>query len=131
MSQFYSTAKKVKSFTGVQPGDIGAADDAELTTWIEDRLIEIKDLIDQDRGRDYHAEGTVPPGIEHIALRMAGNLIGFAVMRRETPIVRIDDFTIRTVEDQVFTRAIAEDLSRYPRKVRIAPFRIEGKYGSG
>ncbi len=125
----YSSAADVIQFTGVQPEDIGASNKAELETWITARLEEIKDIIDQDRGRDYHAEGAVPKGIDHIALRIAGNLIGHAVMRRETPIVRIDDFTIRMIEDQVLTEAIQADLSRFPRKIRIKPFRVGGVNG--
>lgn len=128
MSEYYSTPEDVISYTGIKPEDLGMDTESELKIFIVKRLIEIKDIIDHDRKRDYHAEaeesGTqVPPGIVHIALRIAKNFISHAVLSRETPIIRIDDFTIRSVEDKVMTRAITEDLKRFPLKKRIKFFR--------
>lgn len=141
---FYSSVEDVLNYTGIRPADLGFKDDKDdggdpedsgfrktaedkLAAFIEARLIEIKDMIDRDRNRDYHAEINVPPGIHHIALRIMKNLMGHAVMSRSTPIVRVDDFTIRMVEDQVFTPAIKRDLRTYPAKPRLRMFRVSGK----
>jgi len=127
---YYSDPTTVKQYTGVKYTDLSFTDDASYVTWIEDRLVEVKDLIDQDRNRDYHQEveaGTraiIPPGINNIALRMMSNMLAQAVLRRETPIVKIDDFTIKMVEDQVFTSAIRKDLARYPAVTRFRMMRV-------
>ncbi|MFA5543259.1 MAG: hypothetical protein WDA47_05760 [Bacilli bacterium] len=131
MSNYYGTLDEVKQYTGVKYTDLNFSSDELYNTWLENRLIEIKDLIDQDRHRDYHAEvenGTrsvIPPGINHIALRMMANLLAQAVLRRETPVVKIDDFSIKMVEDQVFTSAIKKDLMRYPAKTLFRITRID------
>lgn len=138
--RYYSTVGDVLRYTGIKPKDLGFKDAEEeggitadelLTAFIEARLIEVKDLIDRDRNRDFHAEGDVPPGIHHIALRIMKNFLAHAVVSRETPIVRVDDFTIRMVEDQVFTHAIRNDLRTYPAKPRFRILRISSGRGAG
>jgi hypothetical protein len=96
----------------------------ELEDLVRAWLVEAKDLIDQDRNRDYHQEvaqgvrSQIPPGIHNIAKRIVANMLALAILRRETPVVKIDDFSIRMVEDQILTRAIKQDLARYPAKPR-------------
>lgn len=117
MVKFYSTPERVIQFTGCKPSDFGLATGDELADMLTGWLVEVKDLIDADRNRDYHEEPAgVPAGIHHIALRMAANMVAQAMLRRETPVVRVDDFAVRMVEDSVFTNAIKSDLSKYPRK---------------
>lgn len=113
---FYSTVSDVQQHTGIRISDLGFDTDAELVTWVEGRLTEIKDLIDHDRNRDYTVDGSIPAGIHNIALRIMSNMVAMAVLRRETPIVRVDDFNIKMVEDRIFTTAIKDDLKRYPKK---------------
>jgi hypothetical protein len=120
--EYYSNPEDVINTTGIQAQDLGFPTDDLLKDWIGARLIEIKDMIDRDRNRDFAKEaeeaGTdVPPGIHGIALRMMSNHIGNAALRRTTPIIRVDDFTIKGLEDQVFTEAIRKDLRRYPAKL--------------
>lgn len=119
--KFYGTVKEVIQSTGVKMDDLGFVTEEDLKEWIEARLVEIKDLIDRDRRRDYHVEAEkegkeIPPGIHAIALRMMGNHIAYANLQRTTPIIRVDDFSIKMVEDQIFTSAIKTALRRYPAK---------------
>jgi hypothetical protein len=50
-----------------------------------------------------------------IARRIVANMVAFAVMRRDTPIVRIGEFAIQMSNDTFLTPAIQKDLQRYPR----------------
>ena len=133
----YSTVDDVIEFTGIRPGDLGLEDDPQGTTdpesaeskmriLIESWLVQVKDLIDQNRNRDFHEEEDgVPPGIHNIALRVCANMVAQAVLRRDTPIVRVDDFNVRTVEDRVITSAIKDDLKQYARgSLRGSVFRM-------
>ena len=119
----YSTPGKVISYTGVRPQDFYLEDGEEKTAeekleeLIEGWLLQIKDLIDADRGREYKED--IPPGIENIALRMAANMVAQAQLRRETPIVRHDDYSVDMVEDKVMTNAIKNDLARFPFKFKV------------
>lgn len=132
MTTFYSTAQDVIDFTGILPGDLNLVDisggdtaSEQLVTIIEGWLEEVKDLIDRDRNRDYAAESPdIPPGIHFIAKRIAANMVAQAVLRRDSPIIRINDYAVKMVSDEVFTPAIRRDLAVYPAKPRFSIFRI-------
>lgn len=127
MAEFYSTAEEVMQYTGVKPGDLGLNEEQELKDVLEGWLIQIKDLIDRDRNRDFHKEdGGVPPGINHIAMRVCANVVAQASFRRESTIVQVDDYTIQMVDDRIFTTSIRDDLKRYPRKARFGMTVIGG-----
>lgn len=123
MADFYSTIEDVKKYTGIKPKDLSITE-TELNSLIEKWLAGVKSLIDADRNRNYTEEGNVPAGIDLIALRMASNLVAIAVVRRDTPIVRVDDFNIQLVRDEIFTEPILRDLSRFPAKPRFRLMRV-------
>ena len=58
---FYSTAQEVIEYTGVSPFDVGVDDSEELKSLIESWLLEIKDIIDADRRRDFLQEADGDP----------------------------------------------------------------------
>ncbi len=126
----YSSAEDVINYTGVEPGDFDLVDDVnngdtaqeKLNDLINGWLEGVTDIINRDRNRDFHQEVAdgdlteVPPGIHSIAMRMAANLAGLAVLRRETPITRHDDFTSMLASDEILTPALRAELSLYPKK---------------
>jgi len=127
---FYSTAQEVIEYTGVSPFDVGVDDSEELKSLIESWLLEIKDIIDADRRRDFLQEADGDPAsvrklVHNVAKRMAANMVALAILRRETPIIKMDDFTVQLVQDQVMTKDIRRDLNLIPRGIsQRAPFRV-------
>jgi hypothetical protein len=119
MSDYYSSVDSVVQSSGAKAKDLGFDDDDSLETFIEERLVEIKDLIDTECSRDFTDEGTVPGGIDRIALGMACDFLSMAMLRRDTPIVRIDDFNVRSVKDEIFTPEVIKSLQRYKQKVQL------------
>ena len=138
--EYYGEVGTIIHWTGIQPGDLGYEDveggktaDAQLEEFIEDRLVEIKSIIDQHRNRDYLAEGDVPPGITNIAMRICSNLLAHAVLRRTTPIVRVEDYAVDLVEEKFMTKSIRDDLNQFPAKLdgkhrRLGIMKVRGKY---
>lgn len=122
----YSSVDEVIQYTGVRPEDFGV-DAPELISTLTKWLEEATDLINQDRGRDYEAEGQVPSGIHHIAKRIVGNMVSVVMVRRESPVVKYNDWNINLVKDDVFTSAIKKDLKMYPRKARFGIMAV-GEY---
>ena len=52
-------------------------------------------------------------------------MVALAILRRETPIIKMDDFTVQLVQDQVMTKDIRRDLNLIPRGIsQRAPFRV-------
>lgn len=128
----YSSVEKVIQATGVRAKDFGC-EDHELHTILQDWLDEATDLINLDRKRDYEAEAAaeggnpVPAGIHSIARRIVGNMVSIAMLRRETPVIKVGEWSLNLVNDDVFTAAIRRDLKRYPKKARIG-FAVVGEY---
>ena len=123
---YYSSPQQVIGFTGVRKEDFGLDTENDLEELVESWLVQVKDFIDADRNRDYHQEVedekrlSIPPGIHSIALRIVANMVGQAQMRRETPIVQHDDFSIQMLDDKIFSSAIQKDLARYPYKPNVS-----------
>lgn len=113
MSDFYSSAKAVRDRTGVQPADLGQYDDDELDTFIEGLLTETSDLMNRTMGRDYLADDDIPAGLHGIAADITAESIRTMVATRQTPVVRIDDFAVRTVRSTVLSPDIRARLRLY------------------
>jgi hypothetical protein len=108
----YGSAANVKTRTGIQFGDLGLADDAALTVFIEGVLDEVTDLMDRKMHKTY-LTGTVPKGVDGIANDAASDSLRVMVATRQTPVVRIDDFAIRAIQTNVFSADILARLKVY------------------
>lgn len=127
--KYYSTPEDVIRYAGIHPPDLGFEEDQEdeVKELIEHWLVQIKDVMDQETGVDFHkAEGGVPPGIDHIAMRAAANVVAQASYRRESTIVQVDDYHIEMLDDNIFTESIMRDLRKYARKNKISIMVVKG-----
>ncbi len=128
-SQSYSSVDEVIAYTGVGPKDLGLEDDDTegLKAIIEKALVEIKDIIDTYCRRGFSTEQKVPGGIHKIAKEMTSDGISLAMMRRDTPIIRVDDFSIKQVQSEILTAAVREILDIYRKKPQIKMMVIKGR----
>jgi len=110
----YSSVADVIAYTGIQYSDLNMDSVSELETYIEARLGDAKSFIDRSRNRDYEEEGTVPDGINNIAMRIVSNMLAISVLRRDTPIIKQEDYNISITNDNVLTQSIKDDLAYFP-----------------
>ncbi len=116
MVQYYSNPKEVIDFTGIKPKKLNLNDQKDKTAeqvleeTIEKWLIQIKDMIDRYIGKEYVDEDNIPGIIENVALRMAGNMVTVAMLRRNTSLIQSDNFDMGLIQDRIFTDAIKQDL---------------------
>lgn len=122
----YGSASQVVELTGVRAADLGVSEE-DLTTALNRWLGQIRVLIDLDRGRTFAPSDPAYPLVEQVAVRMAANMVGHAQLRRETRVIRVDDWTVRVVPDVVMSSDVKSDLRRIPRRRR---FRIAAVGGS-
>jgi hypothetical protein len=125
MSDYYGSVATVKQETGIKYTDLKLDSEAALTALMERWMTGITDAIDRFINQVYNRE-TAPAGLIRIAEMAAADLCGIAIQRRDTPIVRVDDFNIKMVESQLLTTARKADLQLYAEKRRptINIFRI-------
>lgn len=63
--------------------------------------------------------------VHNVAKRMASNTVALAVLRRDSPIIQINDFSVQLVADRVLTEDIRRDLALIPRgRTDATPFRV-------
>lgn len=123
--EYYSSPNDVIKYTGVRHEDFRLANSEDLTSMLEEWLVGIKNIIDEDRNRDFHQEvktekiDKIPPGIHWIALRIAANMVAQATIRRDSPILTVGEYAVKLVEDDVVTKSIKKDLQKYPFRPKI------------
>ena len=107
----------VIAFHGLKPQHLNInkndkdADDqlaAIVTNWI----IQSQDLINMYCNRNY-TSSTVRPAVQNIALRLTSNMVRLAVQNRDSPIIKVNDWTIQSVPSDIFTDDLKEDLKPF------------------
>jgi hypothetical protein len=123
MADRYGTAAAVKTRTGVQPTDLGLADDAALTAFLEGTLNEVTDVMDR-KMRQTYLTGVVPAGLDGIANDAAADAVRTMMVSRQTPVVRIDDFAVRQITARVLAPDIVERLRLYAAGGGVASYDV-------
>lgn len=117
-ADFYGTAAAVKTRTGTRPDDLGLNDDTELVALIEELLTEATDIMNRvmRRATDWNAEDDIPAGLNGIANDIVTSSLREMVQTRQTPIVRVDDFAVRTISARVLSKDVKDRLRLYSSK---------------
>jgi hypothetical protein len=101
----------VINFHGLKPKHLNLDKDDTTTLqeivsgWIE----QSQDLINMYTNRNY-TDTTVRPAVQNICLRLTSNMVKLAVQNRDSPIIKVNDWTITTVPSDIFTDDLKEDL---------------------
>lgn len=107
---------EVIDFHGLKPINLGYdKEDTEalceiVTKWIS----QSEDLIKRYTNNQFIDD--VPDAVKNVCIRLTSNMITLAIQRRDSPIIKVNDWQIRTVSSEIFTDDLKKDL---------APFVIE------
>jgi hypothetical protein len=105
---------EVINFHGLKPKHLNLdKDDTQkleeiVSGWIE----QSQDLINTYTNRNYTDE-TVRPAVENICLRLTSNMVKLAIQNRDSPTIKVNDWTITTVPSDIFTDDLKEDLKPF------------------
>ena len=111
----YGSVANVRTITSIKPSDVGFDTDKELIDWLQLKMDEIAVSIEKDRNRtDFAAEGWLPV-VDGIADRWGAAFVRFVMANRDSPIVRVDDFSVEMPEDDVPGKGIMMSLRKIPR----------------
>ena len=104
----------VINFHGLKPKHLNLdKDDTQkleeiVSGWIE----QSQDLINMYTNRNY-TDTTVRPAVQNICLRLTSNMVKLAIQNRDSPIIKVNDWTITTVPSDIFTDDLKEDLKPF------------------
>ena len=104
----------VINFHGLKPKHLNLDKDDTTTLeeivsgWIE----QSQDLINMYTNRNY-TDTTVRPAVQNICLRLTSNMVRLAVQNRDSPIIKVNDWTIQSVPSDIFTDDLKQDLKTF------------------
>jgi hypothetical protein len=104
----------VINFHGLKPKhlNLDKDDDSKLETIVSGWIEQSQDLINMYTNRNYTDE-TVRPAVQNICLRLTANMVRLAIQNRDSPIIKVNDWTIQTVPSDIFTDDLKEDLKPF------------------
>lgn len=98
-----------------------------LGTWIS----QCQDLINTYTHREYTSE-SVPPAVQNVLLRLVSNMVTLSIQRRDSPIIKVNDWNVQTLSSDIFSDDLKEDLKPFIKDSsndysKIGFFAITGK----
>jgi hypothetical protein len=108
---------EVIEFHGLRPKHLQLATDdtAKLEEMVGKWIIQAEDLIIQYTNNPSLKED-VPPSVENVCLRLVSNMINVAITRRDTPIIKVNDWTIQSAGSRIFTQDLKDDLRPFVKE---------------
>ena len=102
------------NFHGLKPKHLNLdKDDAgKLEEIVSDWILQSQDLINVYTNRNYTDEN-VRPAVKNICLRLTSNMVKLAIQNRDSPIIKVNDWTIQTVPSDIFTDELKMDLKPF------------------
>ena len=112
------TPSEVIEITGVKPQTfrLEKTDTQGLEALLSKWIIQSEGLITSYCNNQF-ADG-VPPAVKNVCLRLTANMVAFSQSRNNTPVVKVNEWTVQTVSSKIFSNDLKQDLE---------PFRIERK----
>ena len=104
----------VINFHGLKPKhlNLDKDDTSKLETIVSGWIEQSQDLINTYTNRNYTDE-TVRPSVQNICLRLTANMVNLAIQNRDSPIIKVNDWTISTVPNDIFTDELKDDLKPF------------------
>ena len=108
------TADQVIQFNGLKPSklNLDKTDTIGLEEMVNDWIKQCQSLIETYTHRTY-TDGKVPGAVQNIHLRLVSNMAVLAIQRRDSPIIKVNDWTIQTVPSDIFTDDLKNDLKPF------------------
>ena len=130
----YCTAEDVIKLTGVNRKKLGFKDDDQkfqtvLSEWIHQAESMINaycknnwyDYVD-DEGNNVKVK--VPGAVKNVCIRLVSNMISFYFKRRDDPIRKVNEYTVKVFESDVFTDDLKKDLKPFKKSSKVKIFKI-------
>ena len=116
------TTSSIINFHGLKPKQFNL--DKTDTTGLHNMLCEwirqCQSIIETYTHRDY-IPATVPGAVQNILLRLTSNMVTLAVQRRDSPIIKVNDWTVSTVPSEIFTDDLKHDLEPFVKDASTEP----------
>ncbi len=120
----FCTVDEVKQITLSEPKDFDLEDEDEsglhaiISAWIN----QAEDMIKSYCQRDFEEYDLVPLTVKNVCIRLVANMIAFQFVRRDGPIIQVNDWKKEVSSSKIFTDDLKEDLKPFRKKKKISIF---------
>lgn len=121
----YCTYEDVVRMTGVNAKKLGYGDTKELEfqSLLSEWIAQAEGFIDSYCKRNWK-DKDVPPVVKNVCIRLVGNIIAFHYKRRDDPVRKVNEYSIKVFESDVFTDDLKQDLKPFRKPSRVAIFKL-------
>ena len=104
---------EVITFCGLKPKNLGLDKDdtAKLNEIVEKWISQSEDLIKQYTYNKF--ENGVPEAVQNVCLRLTSNMVTLAIQKRDSPIIKVNDWRVTPVSSSIFTDDLKNDLAPF------------------
>ena len=112
----------VINFTGLKPKHLNLEKDdtTGLNNIVSDWINQSQDLINMYTNRNY-TDDNVRDAIRNICLRLTSNMVSLAIQKRDSPIIKVNDWAIQNVPSNIFTDDLKDDLKPFVKDSSTEP----------
>lgn len=131
------TTTNVINFQSLKPSQFGLQKtnttglDALLSSWI----LQCQDMINTYTHRSY-TSATCPGAVQNVLLRLVSNMVTLSIQRRDSPIIKVNDWNVQTLSSDIFSDDLKDDLKPFVKDAgndytKIGFFAITGSDDDG
>lgn len=104
----------VINFHGLKPKHLNLEKDdtVKLEEIVSDWILQSQDLINVYTNRNYTDEN-VRDAVKNVCLRLTSNMVSLAIQKRDSPIIKVNDWTIQNVPSNIFPDELKDDLKPF------------------
>lgn len=108
------TTTTVINFHGLKPKqfNLNKEDETGLTNMLSEWIEQCQDIINKYTHRGYTSE-SAPKAVQNVLLRLVSNMCTLAIQRRDSPIIKVNDWNITTIPSDIFTDDLKQDLAPF------------------
>ena len=105
------TTTSVVNFHGLKPKqfNLQKTDNTGLNNLLCEYIRQCQSLIETYCHRTY-TPSDVPGAVQNVLLRLVSNMCTLAIQRRDSPIIKVNDWNITTLSSDIFSDDLKEDL---------------------
>lgn len=105
------TTTNVINFQSLKPQQFGLqkTDNTGLTNLLTTWITQCQDLINTYTHRQY-TSSTAPLAVQNVLLRLVSNMVTLSIQRRDSPIIKVNDWNVQTLSSDIFSDDLKEDL---------------------
>ncbi len=108
------TVDEVKNFHGLQPKHLKFNDNevTKMNDLLTSYILQAEDFIISYTNNESLKTNT-PPAVQNVCLRIVDNMIVLMIARRDSPIIKVNDWKVSTISSNIFTDDLRRDLEPY------------------